>query len=489
MAEFEKYLRYKSRGVMRRLLQELNSFVVWDEAGRPHLRIGVRSYDAIAFYARLETSLDAFFAATRRQVPPAPLDQDRWRLGAYYVMDWILRSGGRPFTSADVIQAAADEEFDPLLRVSQAGVELLLEHLAGQSVLTVVREPGRATSTLIPDVVEAQRPSYRLDDSLLDWLFGVIAHNEDEWVEIDPGRGTIGAAGRTAPIETLSGDRYELTRLIGEGGTSSVYEGRDTLLQRPIAVKMLRTALRGDPRARSRFLREAMIAGAVHHPNVVDVYEVVTEAAEDPGGRRYAIVMELIEGLTLDQTLVRGGPLSARRVAQLGITLAGALEYLAGKGLARLDLKPQNIVLSPARGPVIIDLGIAKVVGNTQAWLVPPDGPADPADPPTQLGIVIGTPAYLSPEQARGEDVDARSDVYGLGLVLCTCLAGRHPYQELDPVAVMARATLGGLDTSGLPCSPQLRDVLARATERTPAGRYDPAGLLAALRATPEGRA
>jgi serine/threonine-protein kinase len=232
-----------------------------------------------------------------------------------------------------------------------------------------------------------------------------------------------------------------------------------------------------------------MIAGAVHHPNVVDVYEVVTvEAPEDPGGRRYAIVMELIEGLTLDQTIVRNGPLPARQVAQLGITLAGALEYLAGKGLARLDLKPHNIVLSPARGPVIIDLGIAKIVENAQAWLVDSDGPSEPADPPTQLGIVIGTPAYLSPEQARGEEVDARSDVYALGLVLCTCLAGRHPYQELDPVAVMARATIGGLETSGLPCSPELRAVLARATQREPAERYDPAGLLAALRGIPEAR-
>jgi serine/threonine-protein kinase len=85
IAEFERYLRYRSRAVLRRLLQELNSFVVWDDARRPHLQIGARSYEAISFYARLETSLGAFFAATRRQVPPAPLDQDRWRLGAYCV--------------------------------------------------------------------------------------------------------------------------------------------------------------------------------------------------------------------------------------------------------------------------------------------------------------------------------------------------------------------------------------------------------------------
>jgi serine/threonine-protein kinase len=101
---------------------------------------------------------------------------------------------------------------------------------------------------------------------------------------------------------------------------------------------------------------------------------------------------------------------------------------------------------------------------------------------------VVGTPAYLSPEQARGEEVDIRSDIYALGLVLCTCLAGRHPYQQLDSVAVMARAMRGGLDTSGLPCSPELRAALALATEPDLARRYArPSGLLAALRDTPEG--
>ncbi len=481
--EFEKYLRYKSRGVLRRLLQELNSFVVWDEDRTPHLRIGPRSDEAITFYARLERSLDAFFTATRRQVPRTALDQDRWRLCAYYVMDWILRSQGRPFTSADVIQAVQDGEFDPLLHVSQSGVELLLDHLAAESILIVVREPARATSTLIPDVAEAQRASYTLDDALLDRLFRILAHQEDEQVPwgADP-------PGRTVPIETLSGDRYELWRLIGEGGTSSVYEGRDTLLQRPIAVKMLRTALRADPQARSRFLREAMIAGAVHHPNVVDVYEVVTISLNDD--RRYAIVMELIAGPTLDQTLERQGPLSARQVVQIGITLAGALDYLADKGLARLDLKPHNVVMSPSRGPVIIDLGIAKIVENTQAWLIDPSEPTANADPKTQLGIVIGTPAYLAPEQARGDEVDIRADIYALGLVLCTCLAGHHPYQNLDPSAVMARAMLGGLETSNLPCSPEMRAVLARATTRDPSDRYPrPSDLLTALRTTPEAKA
>lgn len=487
IGEFEQYLRFKSRGVFRKLLQELNAFVAWQE-GRPYLRIDERYKDAIAFYAMLERTLDGFFTATRRQVPQTPIGRDRWRLGAYYVMDWILRSEGRPFTSVDVIDES--QAFDPLLRVSRACAELLLDHLADEGVLLVVREPARATSTLISDVAEAQRASYKLEDSLLDRLFRILAHDRYEHGELDP-REAPGAErpGRTAPIETLAGDRYELWRLIGEGGTGSVYEGCDTLLDRPVAVKLLRTALRGDQRARSRFVREAMIAGAVHHPNVVDVYEVVTEEApDDPAGRRYAIVMELIEGLTLDQELERYGPLPPRETARLGVTLAGALEYLGGKGLARLDLKPHNVVMSRPRGPVIIDLGIAKVVENSAAWPIGDEEPERLADPATQLGMVVGTPAYLAPEQARGEEVDIRADIYALGLVLCTCLTGHHPYGRLDPVAILSRAMTGGVDTSGLPCSEELRAVLTRATAPSPEERYArPADLLAALRDTPEG--
>jgi eukaryotic-like serine/threonine-protein kinase len=477
--EFESYLRFTSRGVLRRLLQEVNSFVVWEESRRPYLRITSRHHDAISFYATLERSLDAFFVATDRQVPPTPLGRDRWRLAAYYVMDWVLRGEGRPFTSADVIQAVEDEDFDPLLHVSRAGVESLLEHLAAQGVLELVREPARATATMIPDVAEAQHASYKLEDSLLGRLYAILAQTEHEGSE--PG---AEPPGRTAPIETLSGGRYEVWSLIGEGGTSSVYEGRDTLLRRPVAVKVLRTALRDDPKARGRFLREALIAGAVHHPNVVDVYEVVS--APDGDGPP-AIVMELVAGPTLNQVLERGGALPPARVARLGITLADALGYLAGKGLARIDLKPHNVVLSPARGPVVIDLGIAKIVENAPAWPAGVGDPAELADAATQSGIVIGTPAYLSPEQARGDTVDIRSDIYALGLVLCVCLTGRHPYRESDPVAMMARAVLGGVDTSALPGSPRLREVLARATAPDREDRYArPAGLAAALRATPE---
>ncbi len=485
--EFEQYLRFKSRGVLRRLLQELNSFVVWEDTGKPYLRIGPQSYEAISFYALIERSLDDFFVATGREVLPTPIDQDRWRLSTYYVMDWILRSEGRPFTSADVIQALEAGEFDPILRVGKAGVEMLLEHLARQQVLDVVRRPAPESSTVIGDVAEAQLASFKLNASLLTKLLGIVVNNEEERAELDFTRTVLaaGMSGGGVPIQTV-GRRYELLRLIGEGGTSSVYEGRDLLLRRSVAVKLLRSSLSGDPRARGRFLREARIAEGVHHPNVVDVYEVVTLEQTPDNAAQFAIVMEYLAAPTLNQLVQNGGPLPARQVAMVGITLAGALEYLAEKGLARLDLKPHNIVVIPERGPVIIDLGIAKIVKDSQIWLVDSELPEDQA-PVTRTGMMIGTPAYLAPEQIRNDEVDIRSDIYALGLVMYTCLAGRHPYEGRDVLTMLAGATMNDLDTADLPCSRGLREVIARATVRDPALRYqNPAELLVALRDTPE---
>jgi serine/threonine protein kinase len=490
VSDFELYLRFKSRGVLRRLLQELNSFVVWEDAGRPYLRIGSQSHNAISLYAQLERALDTFFAATQQKVPSTLLSQDRWRLSGYYVMDWILRSEGRPFTSADVIQSVNDRDIDPVLRITQTGVEMLLEHLVGQHILDAVRPSGQPTSTVIADVTAAQLQSYKLNSVLLARLLGIAVQNEEERAVLNYLRTSQAmeiSAGR-APKETIA-NRYELVRVIGEGGTSSVYEGRDTLLRRPVAVKLLRSALRDDPVARRRFLREARIAEGVHHPNIVDVYEVVTFGHfQEPEDRQFAIVMELFTAPTLREKLRESGALPAYEVALMGITLAGALDYLAGKGLARLDLKPHNIVMTLDRGPVIIDLGIAKIVKDSYVWLVESDDTLERNDPVTQSGIVIGTPAYMAPEQIRrNQQIDIRADIYALGLVLYTCLAGRHPY-EGEPLAILVAGTVtNDLDVSELPCSPELRQVIKQATNRDLSRRFqDPTELLAALHDTPE---
>ena len=134
-----RYLRFKARGA-RRLLQELNSFVSWD-SGQPHLHVSADDLERVKFYARVEGVLLAYFEGSRRRrLFPVPIDEDRWRLGGYYVADWVLQSGGDPFTAADLLRDGEDAEFDPLLRISRRSTDRLLDHLAANGILEVVRE-------------------------------------------------------------------------------------------------------------------------------------------------------------------------------------------------------------------------------------------------------------------------------------------------------------------------------------------------------------
>ncbi|RFU37268.1 hypothetical protein DZF91_33785, partial [Actinomadura logoneensis] len=491
------YLTFKSRGVLRKLLQEAHSFVTWQD-DRPFLRFTPEDWDRVRFYAGLEEVLDAFFAATADHVFPSEIDQDRWRLGGHYVTDWILRSEGMPFTAADVQKAVDDGDFDAQLRIRPAAVDLLLEHLADAGVLTVVRKVS-ASATFLADVAESRLTSYRLADGVRRALRGIARSNPDERAELNvtlspqmrsgatvapepPAPAVTGMAPRAraaAPpvgaghgLRTLD-DRYELRRLIGEGGMSTVYEGYDTMLQRTVAIKQLRSVVADDVQARERFRREAEISRALRHPHVVAVYDLVGD------GPSVSIVMEFLDGPSLADALA-ARRLPPREVAAIGASLADTLQYLADQGLARLDVKPGNIILVPGRGPVIIDLGIAKAVDDLHVL-----------GRLTETGVIIGTPLYMAPEQIEGfREIDIRADVFALGMVLLACLLGEHPYAKEPPLTVLANIVERTMDVSVLPVSPELRRVLARALRRDPAERYRrPADLRRALLDTPEHRA
>ncbi|WP_396449228.1 protein kinase [Actinomadura sp.] len=504
-----RYLAFKARGVLRRLLQELHTFVVWRQ-GRPRLRITDADWGKVAFYAQMEDTLRAFFADTRGKVFPTEIDQDRWRLGGYYVLDWILRSDGLPFTSSDIVKAVEEGDFDALLRITPAAVDLLLEHLERTGVLAVVRRVD-ADSTFVVDVSDSRLTSYRLADDTMRRLRGLAVTSQTERAELEftlspqmLGDSTVtlrrpppsGADRHEPPLPRPSsgpseprpaarpapelrrkglGDRYELRRLIGEGGMSSVYEGFDLVLQRVVAVKLLRTALADDGNAVRRFRREAEISKSVRHPNVVEVFDIVEQ--EDG----FAIVMEYLQGESLSDLVAgsRTGPaggLPPGEAVGIAITMAEVLGYLHSQGLARLDIKPGNIIMVRGQGPVLIDLGIAKSVEkNLESW-------------DTQIGVVVGTPLYMAPEQARGAPVDGRVDIYALGVVLYVCLTGRHPFAERPAHEVMEELQHGiPLDTASLPVSAGLRRVIDRATAADPAARYENARELADdLRATDE---
>ncbi len=216
-------------------------------------------------------------------------------------------------------------------------------------------------------------------------------------------------------------DRYELGEILGFGGMSEVHLARDVRLHRDVAVKVLRADLALDPSFYLRFRREAQNAAALNHPAIVAVYD--TGEAETPSGPLPYIVMEYVNGVTLRDIVQAEGPLPARQAIEVIADVCQALNFSHQNGIIHRDVKPANIMISATNAVKVMDFGIARAL-------------SDSGNSVTQTAAVIGTAQYLSPEQARGEPVDARSDVYSLGCVLYEVLTGDPPFTGDSPVAV-----------------------------------------------------
>ncbi len=216
-------------------------------------------------------------------------------------------------------------------------------------------------------------------------------------------------------------DRYELGEIIGFGGMSEVHLARDLRLHRDVAVKVLRADLARNPSFYLRFRREAQNAAALNHPAIVAVYD--TGEAATPSGPLPYIVMEYVDGVTLRDIVHNDGPMPPRRALEVIADACQALNFSHQHGIIHRDVKPANIMISDAGAVKVMDFGIARAL-------------ADTGNRVTQTAAVIGTAQYLSPEQARGESVDARSDVYSLGCVLYEMLTGEAPFVGDSPVAV-----------------------------------------------------
>jgi serine/threonine-protein kinase len=208
-------------------------------------------------------------------------------------------------------------------------------------------------------------------------------------------------------VETLAEGRYRVEDVLGRGGMASVYLARDAELERPVAVKVLAEHLADQAAFRDRFLREARLAAQLSHPNIVQVFDVGEE-----DGTPF-IVMECVEGSTLGDELRTRGPLEPNEVVDLALQICGGLEHAHAAGLVHRDIKPQNLLLRPDGTVKIADFGIARAAETTRL---------------TQMGSVLGTAAYLAPEQALGEEVTASADIYSLGCVLYELLTGRTPH-------------------------------------------------------------
>ncbi|HEX2131730.1 MAG TPA: Stk1 family PASTA domain-containing Ser/Thr kinase [Actinophytocola sp.] len=219
----------------------------------------------------------------------------------------------------------------------------------------------------------------------------------------------------------LLSNRYELGEVLGYGGMSEVHKGRDVRLGRDVAVKVLRADLARDPQFQERFRREAQNAAALNHPAIVAVYDT-GETRTEHGPLPY-IVMEYVDGRTLRDIVKTEGPLPGQRAMEVMADVCAALDFSHRHGIVHRDVKPANVMITKTGAVKVMDFGIARAVADGQAAV-------------TQTAAVIGTAQYLSPEQARGEAVDARSDVYAAGCVLFELLTGDPPFTGDSPVAV-----------------------------------------------------
>ncbi|BCB85876.1 Stk1 family PASTA domain-containing Ser/Thr kinase [Phytohabitans suffuscus] len=220
----------------------------------------------------------------------------------------------------------------------------------------------------------------------------------------------------------LLGGRYQVGELLGYGGMAEVHRGRDLRLGRDVAIKMLRTDLARDQTFQMRFRREAQNAASLNHPAIVAVYDTGEEIA--PTGETLPfIVMEFVNGRTLKEVLAAEGRLMPRRALEITADICAALEFSHRHGIIHRDIKPGNVMLTQNGQVKVMDFGIARALASGATTM-------------TQTSAVIGTAQYLSPEQARGEAVDARSDVYAAGCVLFELLCGHPPFVGDSPVSV-----------------------------------------------------
>ena len=226
--------------------------------------------------------------------------------------------------------------------------------------------------------------------------------------------------------QRMLGDRYTVGEVIGRGGMAEVHEGRDLRLGRRVAIKILRPDLAKDPVFQARFRREAQSAAALNHPNIVAVYDTGEDVLTDDGRNDVIvpyIVMEYVDGMTLRQILASGRRLLPERALEIAAGVLSALDYAHRHGIVHRDIKPGNVMLTRTGDVKVMDFGIARAVNEAGQSM-------------TATSAVMGTAQYLSPEQARGEVVDARSDLYSTGVLLFELLTGKPPFTGDSAVAI-----------------------------------------------------
>jgi serine/threonine protein kinase len=387
------------------------------------------------------------------------------------VVLYHLLAGRPPFVSETPIGYVVQHQFDPPPSLAAIAPERRIPPEVEELVLkALAKDPaGRHES--------AQAMIDEIDD--LEIMAGTSRRtpsSSSKRAAFATGARTPAAPAGPPPLDwaqPLPGqivDKYALLDLLGEGGFGAVCVAQHSFLGRKVALKLLRKELSGDPTFIGRFRREARIAASLEHPAIVTIFDY-GEAA----GTCY-LAMELLAGETLAARIARGGGLAPDAAAAVLRPVLAALAHAHGRGVVHRDLKPENIIVLVDGRAKVLDFGIAKILEGASAHL-------------TQSGSVLGTPLYISPEQARGDTVDHRADIYALGAILFECLAGRPPFLEEQPAKLIAAHVKTppprlGAARPDILFSEALEEVVARALAKDPAARFASASeMLAVLEA------
>jgi serine/threonine-protein kinase len=398
---FIKYITFRGRGVPRRIIRTFNQHVKWDGIN-PFLAFSKADIRRFKFYSGLQDALEA----GNKDIFGNPSEenqgetQDKRRLGVYYLLDWVFRQGDRIFTQRDAIVAARKLSSKIALTddYTENLINLLLDNLLTYEYLELIEY--QADRVLIQQSNSVPEKEYKIPRRRLLELGNSTINFDDEF-------GSVKLKNEVADFS-----QYQLHELIGQGGMSEVFRAWDPNFQRFVAIKILRLV---NEKLLIRFMREGKILNQLRHPNIVKFYDYgqLDEKA--------FLVLEYIDGVELKRVM------SLRKIFDLQSSLTimtpilSAVSYLHNLGIIRLDLKPSNILLDRWGRIVLIDLGIAKKIMDE----------SDTSDI-TGEGQIIGTPMYMSPEQAMGNSVDGRADIYSIGVILYQLFTGSLPYPDKD---------------------------------------------------------
>jgi serine/threonine-protein kinase len=448
LEDFKSYLAYQGRGIPRRIIRGFNEHVLW-EKGSPKLGFTYKDIRRIRFYAGLENvlrqSYSTLFSGIPGEIPDA--HEDKRRLGVLYVIDWVLRQSIGKFTLSDAANASQLLSTKIALgdEIAINVIKQMFDLLVKNDYLRQVQNPEDQTLAGGANGYSAQ---YELVPRRLAELGSAdIFERDDLALSSEPGVGSRFG-------------QYILTKELAKGGMGQVFEGRDERDGRAVVVKMVASGYGLIKEVNDRLKREAKILAKLKHPNIVKY----CDSGEANG--RFFLVMEFIDGTDLGIILRSEGKLNLSLVMSIAIPIADALQYVHGRKLVRIDVKPSNIVISKTGQVFLIDFGTAK-------------SKTPESEAITQRGSFVGTPNYMSPEQLKGAPPDERSDIYSFGIVLYESVVGKKPFVRELSDAMDTRIYQPPPSPSEFVTVPdELQALIMRCLEPDPARRFQSMGEL-----------